>query len=158
MPRIRITSALIITTLALAGCSAAPADTGSTPTPAPTVTVTATATKTVTPEPKPNQGVLTAKSLTDFHDTLTDQGLTCENWETITAESGTCDDLIILTVEGKGSAGHRFYQLSLYQAWNVLRTQERQDVALLVGTNCFVRLGYEDAKTMQKRVGGVILN
>ncbi|GAA1436885.1 hypothetical protein GCM10009616_37720 [Microlunatus lacustris] len=71
---------------------------------------------------------------------------------------GTCDDLNILTVQQPGEDGHKVYQLSLAASWQTLRDAGRQEIALLVGINCFVRLALQDAETLQERVGGVILN
>lgn len=147
------------TLLACAGCSAPAADTAATtPKPAPTATVTATA--TVEASPTANAGMISPGSLRDLRDSLTAQGLRCNHWSiTIKNFSGSCDDLLILTwTDPENAKRDKLFQASLALEWQVLRDRKRSDIAILVGQDWSIRLSTQDAKTMQGRVGGVVLH
>lgn len=141
----------LLATLVFTGCSSQPQGQ-----PAPTVTATATATVT---SPSANAGVLQADSLTDLRDVLTGQGLACDDWSvTVKGFSGTCSDMAILTWADPDGSKDDLYQETLAFEWKVLQDRKRDDIAILLGTNCSVRLSLDDARTMQERVGGVILH
>jgi hypothetical protein len=147
------------------GCSggAAPAAPATTPAPAPTVTITATTTVTPTPEEteEPEPASDKVDSLNDLYKRLQSHGLTCDEYEVIAKNlSSSCDDgQQLLWYNAGGKKKTRFFHASMYYAWGVIQDQKRDDIAILVGENWFLRIGLTDAKTLHNdyHMGSTIL-
>ncbi len=154
--RLSVCVALGLLGVALAGCG----ETGQAASP-PTATTTATATVTVTETPSEPIG-LRATSLTDLRSQLTANGFECQSWKVVSQKpglygSGQCDDLNQMGwYEITDPAAMSFYHASVNLATNVIASQSRSDVAVLIGDNVWVRMATSDAEIMQSRIGGVI--
>lgn len=133
--------------IVLAGCSAA------SPAPSPTVTVTATTTVTASATPKST----TFATLVDLRRGLTDAGISCTRWSTITPDvAGSCDDVILITFSPPADTDRKFMFSAITLSLTAIHSSG-QPIALLVGENWFARLRTSDAKFAQKTIGGIIL-
>lgn len=142
-----LTLALVASLLALTGCAALQ------PKPAPTVTVTATTTVTATASPKST----TLASLIAVRREMEAAGIPCPSWTIIAADiAGKCDSLVLVTFSPATDTDRKFMMSGITLALSAIQTSG-QPVGLLVGDNWFIRLQKDDAKIVQKRMGGIIL-
>lgn len=151
--------------LAATGCGAPPAA-PVTVTPAP-ATVTATATVTASPSAvQPTVGrdeaheIVVAPIVDDVEDLkgrLEKAGLVCSGWTPIATVGGTCDGGILLNAFPDGEPGREAHRGAVAFAFTAIITQDRSDVALLVGPNWFVRADTGGAYVLQELFGGAVI-
>ena len=134
--------------LALTGCTAVQ------PKPAPTVTVTATTTVTATASSTPKSTTLA--SLTAVKTELVAAGMPCPSWTVIADIAGQCDSLVLVSFSPATDPDRKVMMSAITLSLSAIRSSG-QPVGLLVGDNWFIRMHKDDAKIIQKRMGGIIL-
>lgn len=137
---------------------------------APEVTVTATVTATTTATPPvaateygladDNESV-SAPIVADVEDlrlTLGAAGLICEGWRVIAeGTAGECDGGILLSAFPDTVLGQTAHRAGVALSFTAISTQDRADVALLVGPNWFLRADTTGAYTLRDLIGGSVV-
>lgn len=150
----------------LAGCGGGPAAAPTvTATAVTTVTATATSTVTATPAAQARKlgkegGVIVTPVVEDLADLLQQiqaAGLVCSGWEPVNEMAGNCADGTMLNAFPDSEAGRTAHRAAVALAWTAISTQSRDDVALLVGPNWFVRADVNGAYALQELFGGAVV-
>jgi len=148
--RAMIRPALVaVLVLMLTGCTAVQSK------PAPTVTVTATTTVTATASSTPKSTTLA--SLIAVKTDLVAAGMPCATWTVITADiAGQCDSLVLVSFSPATDPDRKLMMSAITLSLSAIRSSG-QPIGLLVGDNWFIRMHKDDAKIIQQRMGGIIL-
>jgi len=163
----RFATGALAALVAAAGLSACGASPQAVPTATVTVTTpgpTVTATVTATPEPvslgATDDGRLVAPIVADVNDLrehLKAFGL-CEEWEVVAdGIAATCKGGILINAFSAEEAGRELHRAAVSAAHTAILTQGRDDVALLVGPNWFLRVDTAGAYTLQGLMGGSVV-